>query len=515
MSDPPRQPPTLGGILARPRGLDLLWLLLPPVLAAIGFGLLPLRSWDYWWHLAIGRLVDHWGAVPAANHFLYTLPADTPSYVQPWLAQLLLYGLHELWNVHAGLLARNVAAATAFAGLTWAAVRRSRSVPAGSLCALAGLVFALRLMEVRPRLFAWPIFLGLLGIGYGVRSRGWHPGWTLAFPAGTALWANLHGSFLLGPAAGGAFVAASVVDSHRGEGDGRWPWWGGAFAASLAAPLANPRGPELYGYVYSLATDDYVRTTVTEWLPTMPTRPPVVGPLFYATVLAAAALLWRRRTDADPADVFLLTGTALLAALQVRGLLWWGLTLPVAVSPYARGLLEAGDDEPGPLARRLHTAAAGGLLLFGLAVQPMFQWRVDWTASSPLFEVRRRQPLRGVVPDETPFEAVELLARYADPPRVFHDQRYAGFILFHLTGVRPARTVFVDQRIELPPPRIWKLYEQVVRQPDVWRGVFQQYDVGAAILSRHQQPELIDRMAGSEGWSMSRSTSDWVLLVRN
>jgi len=74
--------------------------------------------------------------------------------------------------------------------------------------------------------------------------------------------------------------------------------------------------------------------------------------------------------------------------------------------------------------------------------------------------------------------------------------------------------VFVDHRIELPPDRIWKLYYQVVHDPSVWKGVFQQYDVGAAILSTDKQAGLVEQLTEAEGWEAVRTTESWVCFLQ-
>jgi hypothetical protein len=505
-------------VLSKPRRLDVVWLLLPTLLALGGFGLIPMRSWDYWWHITMGRLVNYWGAVPAANHFLYTMPADAPSYDQPWLAQLLLYGMHAKLSIYGALLVRNLMAAAAVVGLSWAAMRRSNSVVVGSLLTLAALPFLFTYIEMRPHLFAWPLFAGLLWVGYGIYDGRRSPWWLVAFPMAAVPWANLHGSFPLAAVLAGCFGAAHLWRS-RGEEESLSPamlgGWIAAVVASAVAPLANPRGAEIYGFLADQMTNDVVRSSVTEWLPTFFGTPPVIGTLFYLIVGFAAVTFYARWRELDPADAILLVVFAGLAVTQNRALLWFGFVLPVALSPILRsaGRSDSEHASPNPWQQRFHTLFALGLVVTALALQPTMRWRVDFAANSPQFDVRQRAPLKGVVPAETPFEAVELLGRYTQAPRLFHDQRYAGFLLYHLSNQDPRRIVFVDQRIELPESNIWKQYYDINRRPNVWKGLFHQYDVGAAVLSREHQKELIKRVESSPEWQTLIEDDDWSLLM--
>lgn len=472
----------------------------------------------------MGRLVDTWGAVPAANHYLYTLPTDAPSYNQPWLAQLALYVLHAAGGLHAALLLRNLLATAAVVALSYTAMRRSGSVVLGSLSTLAALPFLFAFIELRPHLFAWPLFLGLVWIGYGVYRNDRSAIWLVAFPAAAALWSNLHGSFPLATVLPLLFGAAAFLRGRQDrEASEPWRWyaWGSAALGAALAPLANPRGAELYGYLYRLTTDGYLRTTVTEWLPTTLSNPAGVGLWFYVCLALGAGLLVRDllvrdRRELDPADALLFGAFALLAIVQSRALLWFGLVLPIVVAPSLHGLA-ATDSEFGdahPVMQRIHTAAALVLVLASIGLQPTWQWRVDWTASSEYFDVRSEAPLKGVVPDETPYEAAEILGRYADPPRIFHDHRFAGFLLFHATGIRPQPKAFVDHRIELPPRNIWREYETVRRAPNEWRAVFDEYDIGAAVLSKRRDSDLVGRLRGAEEWSSAYESPTLAFFLR-
>ena len=509
-------------VVSRPRRLDLVWLILPTAIALCGFGVIPLRSWDYWWHITMGRLTNFYGAVPAANHFLYTMPADAPSYNQPWLSQLLLYGMHFNGSVYLPLVVRNVAATVAVGWLSWMAMRRCNSVVVGSLATLAALPLLLALVEVRPTLFAWPLFCILLGLGYAIFEGRRSIWWLALFPLVSALWANLHGSFLLATVLCAVFAVAAAFRERNIHGRFNWSVptiWGSVTALTALAPIANPRTFEIYEYVTGQFTDDVVGTTVTEWLPTTLTNPPVIGAYFYGLLLLAGGFKIWKRQHIELVDRLLFIVFALFAIVYARGLLWFAFVLPIAVGPSLRTLAgkassERGKAVPSGLLQGTHTFAVVALVFAGIALQPTWQWRVDWTADSPYFDVREQRPLRGVVPAETPFEATQVLARYTEPPRIFHDDRYAGFLLYHLIRTEPRQLVFVDQRIELPPDRVWDLYYDVIGEPNVWKGVFHQYGVRAAVLSAEEQPELIERLEKAEEWKVVRKAERWIFFLK-
>ena len=506
-------------VLSRPHRLDLVWLLLPVTLALGGFGLLPLRSWDYWWHITMGRLINYWGAIPAANHYLYTLPAEAASIDQPWLAQVGLYGAHFHGSVYLALIVRNFAAAAAVGWLGWTAMRRADSVVWGSLLTLTALPFLFAFIEVRPTLFAWPLFCALLWLGSRILEGNSSRWWLAAFPAVSALWANLHGSFALAALLCGLFgTAATLRERHRAsEFDWQIPatWFGTTVATAFAA-AANPHGFGIFGYLYDVATDPVVQSTVTEWLPTTLSNPSGLGIFFYVVGLAGTGVLLGRRYRVEPIDALLFGVFGLMAVLQARALLWFGFILPLTLSRPLRGGGTADSETaaPHPFMQRVHTLAALVLVGGALLVQPTWKWRVDWAADSPTFDVRERPPMKGVVPSETPFEATEVVGRFTRTPRIFHDHRYAGFLMYHLTDTNPRRMVFVDHRIELPPQRVWNEYYEVIRSSENWSEVLDKHDVEAAVLSAKHQLPLAERLDESSDWAVLMETDDWFLFVR-
>lgn len=510
-----RDGPDIRRLLRPPWSLKLVWLLLPTCLALVAFGLLPLRSWDTWWHMHVGRHVVDTGDLLTTNTFLYTLPADAPSFVQPWLAQTLLYELYELGGLSGLLTLRSLLTAGVLACLTLAAIRRSGSgagsgsasqtagsVRTGSLLALAGLAFAFPYIAVRTHLFAWPLFVLMLLVGHGIRARRLKPGWAVVFPITAALWVQLHGSFPLAVMVPGTFAAAALWELLRAESEparenrrAGLVIWGLATVATVpAVSLSHPRGLEVWSYVVMLATDPAVPRLVTEWQPTSPTNPMGLGLVFYGVLAAAGGMLWHHQRDpetssVDPADLLLFAATGLLAALQARGLLWFGLTLPIALAPYfptfVPGAAAGEHTAPGRAASLLHAALAVGLVVLSAALLPVHRLQADLAARYQAIPTRTEPPGRGRLRAEVPVEAVDLLVDTERPLRFFHDQRFAGYLLWRLDPPPENRLLFVDQRIELPPPSLWQRYV-ALGDGEGWRELFREDGVSAVLVTDRQ-----------------------------
>jgi len=152
----------------------------------------------------------------------------------------------------------------------------------------------------------------------------------LALPVLFCLWANLHGSFLLGLVVVGVYLGWEAISS-RLQGvpfPRRWFYFAGSLVASFAATLINPF---TYG-VYLEARNHFSNphlSYVIEWLP--PNFSELVGILFLAyTLVVAYGGLARRRLD-DVPQLLIAAGTFYMGVSSRRHVaVFVVLTLPYA-----------------------------------------------------------------------------------------------------------------------------------------------------------------------------------------
>ncbi len=503
-----------------PYDLRIVWAILPIGLIGLGFALMPLKSWDYWWHIAYGRVINRTHEMPLYADFLYTMPQDAPSYVQAWIAQWALYLIHDAVGLHGVLIMRNVLSVFAFAILGWWGAKRADSFALGSIVTLFAAAFGFLCIAARSHLLAWPMFLALLGIGYAARGGQKSPWLALTFIPIAILWSNVHGTFLIPMLVSLAFFGAAVGDYvlYRDRFDPlQVKVWGITTVGSLLATLVNPRGYEIYLFLHDLTTNQENRTYITEWFPATPWHPPVYGLLFWILITIIAILMWRQRDRVDLADVFLLYGFSALSVGQSRALLWVGLCLPVVAGYYLRPFgtfFEGADSEPGKIAQAANVIVAVSLLLLMVVLQP-------WTGSNPqaaeaqVAPTRTSEPLLGLVPVEAPVEPLAILADRADREdlQVYHDHRMPGFILWHLQGDQPKQMVYVDNRVELPPSEQWRRFDKV-NAGEGWREEFDEYGVDAVVASKDTQGRLVEAMRGQTDWVIEFENEHYALITR-
>jgi hypothetical protein len=202
------------------RTFGLSWPLLVALLTVLGalgsmrFGAV-LGDPDTYWHLATGRWILEHRIVPEGDPFSHSMPGMAWT-AHEWLSEIVLAGIHQA----AGWMGLVVIVALVFAG-TLAYVTRfllSRMEPVHALLFTA---FAAGMMMshllARPHVLAWPLIAVWVGTLVDAGERRRRPPWLL-LPL-MMLWANVHGSFVLGLALGAALAADAVLTQPAGA---RW-----------------------------------------------------------------------------------------------------------------------------------------------------------------------------------------------------------------------------------------------------------------------------------------------------
>ena len=214
--------------------LDRLWIWIAIALPALVALLVPLPAVDLAYQVRAGNEILASGALPTVDTWTFTV-AGTPWTDQQWLAQIWLAVGHALggWELLAVLRAVLVATMT---GLLIATAReRAASPRTSAILAMAAFTLAAPALALRPQLLGIVLFAALLWL---VAGRERHPRLYLLAPVVVALWANIHGSFVLGPAILG-YAWLSDVAAKRPQGV--------SLAVLVVATLATLVNPYLVG----------------------------------------------------------------------------------------------------------------------------------------------------------------------------------------------------------------------------------------------------------------------------
>lgn len=497
---------TVSLLRARHRALTLrvehVWALLalatPFVLVACA---VPFTT-DTWWALAMGRLEV--GAGGPLDTVLAHAPAVAEHPNGQWLAQVLLYLVYsEAGPV--GLRTVTALLIGAAFGLVLATARAAGGTPRRAACAvLLGALMAGSNFTVRSQVFSYLLFAWLALVLQLAPRR---PRLLLALPPTFAVWANLHGAFVFGLVLVGLHVVGDVIEAAIGRARGEDADLGRvgrlalALVGSAAAACLNPLGPKVYGYVVSAAGDPSARSLIAEWQPTTLHDP--TGAFFFGSVLLlfVAILTGRRPIGAGEASVLL--GFGLLGLESGRYVVWWALLLPPILARHAaairlpRVLCAAGA--PRSAGSPVNLAVAGLIvLLAGLA---------------PFWPSGAVEPLLGVRSSAAyaPSGAADFLATLPEGARLFHLQRWSGYLAWRLW---PRQQPMLDGRVEAHPGRVWADYTDAELGVATWQAILERYGVDYLVLDPLAEARLVGLAEQSGRWGALYRDDGAVVLGR-
>jgi hypothetical protein len=402
--------------------------------------LLPIASYDFFWHLATGRWITEHHALPLTDPF--AIASDRAPWINgEWLFQITLYALRSpLWI---GRL-RALCVAVLFAFGFVVASKKSEWPVALALTGFA-FVGAYDHLDARPSTAA----AALLVIGLAMLERELD----IAYVVLTIVWINVHPSALLAP-----LLALIVRRVH---------WLP---VASALALLVNPFGWN--GVIAPLKLTMFARggTFVNaEWLPS----PAVIFPLLYVSVLfgvIAFLVGWDglkpvlRRSGFSPTlssfVVFALLAYLAIAHVRNQGLYFAAMPLLVA-----------------PLVPRSWSHPAVGLL----ALLP-----VGWAyANGP--------HIAGIAAHRFPIVATEVIHAENLQGNIYNPDQFGGYLIW---SFYPQRRALTDGRNELYHAFIEE-YAKARLDSRAWRALLAKYRIDLAVDEYRAPLDVVNPKDGS------------------
>jgi hypothetical protein len=462
-----------------------LWAFLAVALPVLASLLAPMSTVDLTYHLRAGSEILSSGAIPASDTWTFTA-AGLSWFDQQWGAQVILR-VFELVGGWTGLaVLRAALTGVIFATLFAVGWRRGLDPRPTALLTLAAFVVAAPAMALRPQLVGMALFAVLLLI---VDSRRMHPRLLWLAPVIVLVWANVHGSFFLGPLTLGL---AWLADLHDRSAVVRTTL--AVTIASAVAACVTPFGPAVWLYAVSLSSDPAVTARVSEWQPTSLRTIP--GILFFASAGAVVAFLARRARPTPWPTLLWLAVFFVIGAYAERGVAWW----PLAATTAVFGLLEpsiATTRVESRTTRRLNVAVAGIVVIAGVALLPI--WRP--------FDARLGAPA-GVLTDAPPGVTEALRSAVTAGERVLNPQRWGSWFEY----VAPTSLVAVDSRVELVPAAAWATTERIRSGAPGWQGDLDTMGVDLAVASP-SEAAFRDRLVDA-GWVTLYDGADGSILKR-
>lgn len=474
-----------------PRGAALGWAL---AVAGVTFTIQAFISrylfWDSYFGLVAGRYI-------AANGVPTTEALTTAGKLQwidqQWLSHWLFYAAWSIGGYSATALLSAVAVTLAFALL--AALMVNHGVPGrrAFVWSLAALAVALGSTVVRAQSLILPLAVLLL---WAILDDARRPGFRVRFVTVLpllAIWANMHGSVLLGAGAVGAYSAVRAASDAWRQDLRSAALHAATGAMALAALLATPYGLSVFDYYQSLLANTAVHGYILEW------SAPVIGnpySLAFFAMLAVTAVVvgygFARRYRPPIVLVVAAAGLGLLALTGVRYAIWFGIVAAVLNAQILAGARPAPPPFPAAFLR------AGAAVLLAASVVSA---AVLITTSGDEFE------------RDLPRAAMAAVADYtaAHPATLILADELASALLWRHPGL--AGHVGFDTRLEqYPEDRLVAWFEYLNGVPPGWPSATDGYDVllGSAV----DHPELVARLTALPGWSVLLAEPNGAAFVR-
>jgi hypothetical protein len=492
---------------------------LTAVLGVVYFTLnrLALRNSDVWGHLAYGRWIQSHGRLPETEPLL-TLAQGVPWIDTAWLSKLGGAWLYERFGVAGLQMAHAVPLTLALVVLAWLMYRKTSSLGWTLLGLLAlGVVNFQQLQIQRPQDFGVLAYVLVLAWGLNARDRRWT--W-VGLPVLFALWANLHGSWVVGLMTLAAIAAGRAIDIWRRTGNLRTALrsafvWRAVLMTQLcaAAVLCNPVGLKIYADALTIATNSNVEV-LFDWRPlTLRTGQ---GQCF-ALVLVLIGILYRvspRRASAT--EVLLLLGTAMASLWSLRMLVWFGPVAAYCLAGHGAAAWRVRTHAPllpAPVERRgIWTVATIGLCWIFFAYTPFGLQRLH---GRPQGEAAA-EDLRHSVVERTPLDAVEYLqAHEAELPAgiMYNSQEWGDY----LQWAGPAKfPVFVNSHVHQIPEEVWNDYLSLVDGGGNVPLMLDRYGVTSVLVDTTNYMGLIRTLRDDTEWKevFSDPAGMAVLFVR-
>jgi hypothetical protein len=516
--------------------LDPRWALSLEQLAAVAlFGVLfvmlsvvPLRANDLWVHVTYGQwMLDH-RAIPTEDPSM-PLARGMQVVDGAWLSQLLLGAVDRYLGPEA--ISDTFAILAIVTYLLWARVFYLQSQRVWlSLFSMLLLIFVgwSRLTTVRPESFAM-LCGALLFLVIARRqtspAKGFDWAAWIGVPVLFALWANLHGSFVVGLVILACMLIGRVIEVLWQQRSLLAPLrdvearqWLYLTELALFATLLNPYGVDLWIYTIRFSSNPNL-ATVSEWQPLVILG---TGGRQFAISLLLLLVVWRHsRRPIRPYEVLLLLVFAGAAIGGIRMIGWYAPVFAFVITPHLAEIAAslwpkreqvAADETASPAADAEGTATKVPL--------PGHSFRYSLVALLLIWIAFAFSPVSRVVfrnrPPRTPEQLygastpVALTKYLNEPPaesplaraeqwdsQVFHPQWWGDWLdRSGPEGLQP----FVTTNIHLVPRQVWNDYNRVLLVQSGWERTLDRYHVGTIIVDKKEQRPLFSTLQRHTDW---------------
>ncbi|MBR1283970.1 hypothetical protein JQ597_18130 [Bradyrhizobium sp. AUGA SZCCT0177] len=483
--------PIVNGASVRSLGRVLIPLLtgLVAYLIFLSLGEILLRDSDTLWQIRIGQWIVENGAVPYTDVHTFTRFGE-PWMSSSWLSQVLYAVSYESlgWAGPVVLTSLAIGATvTIFMYLFADYLDPTRAILLVTLAVLESATHFL----ARPHMLAFPFMVAFLGGLLAAADRRSAPSWWL-LPV-LALWANLHGGFVLGLALIGPIGLEALWTCERKDRIRLTMQWAMFGVAAVAACCCTPYGWNTLIGAAKILSLGKLLSMIWEWMPANF----ATWSFFEFTLLGLIGLGFYRGLSLSVPRIILLLGLLWMALSHSRNIEIFAFIAPLVVAkPFAEQL---GTLRTAMVPVREGQSRAPVVMLAALAVA------VAGWASTQVFIAHH--PF-SFLPSQTPVAAVDVLQK-RQAQRIFSTSPFGGYLL--------SRDIkaFIDGRAELYGEQFVLDYFDAVTAKDVniLLATLEKYQIDATLLGPDlPATKVLDHIAG---WKRVYADNVAVIHVRD
>jgi hypothetical protein len=402
---------------------------------------------DLWGHIAFGRLFLNAGPV-SHDPFNYSVPGHAWS-VHEWLAELLMARTYDVGGI-IGLKLWKFASTSLTVIMLAIAASETGAPPMLQASVLIAVAVALTpMMQFRPQLYTYIFLAALMALLARENYRHRAPLW-IAIPM-LALWANLHGGFLLGVATLVIYTGVVTVEDIVGRRSLRRAMRLTVITvASGLATLINPYGVGAWTRVLGALHNPVTRKEMVDWQPLLQvianSHGLHSGMIFFLlavgimTLLAIAFVITRRGGDLALIAIAAVMGAAAFDVVRNIPLAMIASVAPLThhldlIASRLRGadIPQPATPRPAHMNRLAQAVLIAAALVLTIGNGGLLSQKIPAAMDYPVGAISfmRSHQLHGNV-----------LARF----------EWGQYVIFHMS---PSSRVFIDGRIDLVyPPKV-------------------------------------------------------------
>jgi hypothetical protein len=445
-----------------------------------------LNHTDLWGHLNFGRWMVNHHAFPATDPFAAE-PSSISVLQGAWLAQTIGYEVQRLFG-NEGLVLGHALLVTLTAGALMLAVQR-RGVPPLWVWSAGAAMLVLDLPivgTIRPQLFG-QLGAALFLLACAELPHRKHP--LVWLPIVAMLWANLHGSIVMGLAIIGLYAVGvtwsvwqeasfSLANLAR---DRRLQVVWGALLLVLAGACINPHGPILILRILGFG-DHAALASISEWRALTPRS--LTGVLVIASVALTAVLGKFSPRKWEAHEILLLAAFGLATLPAIRMLAWWAVVWPCVVWPHAAAAWRKyyAEKSGEPIVDHDEPTAMRTLLAMGFVFMTILMAPPTYSLVSGRF---RGEGL--ILVTDTPLYTTDEVLRRGLTGNIATPLDWADFLIWKSSGkLKP----LVHSHIHLTEVATWRDYQSIFGADQFWLDSLRSREMQYVLVPRRQYPTL-------------------------